>query len=149
MRKKNPTHKTLNRMDSQPLDEIVDGEYSIEKKNDKKWKGVVNHAIRNKTRFKMTASFVDVDNTVHEISVTPNEELLCSFYTNVDCDDDEQVIASNSFYYKIKHNTEQLIQYRKARGDQIRVSVHTQPLYCLYHKKSITLCFLTVCFMCL
>lgn len=109
------------RMDSQPLDDVVEGDYSIEKKNDKKWKGVMNHAKRNKTPFTMTLSFSDVDGCVHDLPVVPSEDLLCSFYNCVDSEDEDQIITANSYYYKVKHNTEQLIQYRKARGDHIRV----------------------------
>ena len=71
--------------------------------------------------FTMTLSFSDVDGCVHDLPVVPSEDLLCSFYNCVDSEDEDQIIAANSYYYKVKHNTEQLIQYRKARGDHIRV----------------------------
>lgn len=121
MKGKASAKKNLFRMDSQPYDEVVAEDYVIEKKNDKKWKGVVSHAKRNKTPFTMTLAFSDVDGTTHELSVEPSESLMCNFYSCVNSDDEDQIMSANSYYYKMKYNTDQLIEYRKAKGDHIRV----------------------------
>lgn len=106
-------------MESQPLDEETT--YLIEKKKLNKWKGVTQHAIKCKTNFNANISFTDVDGQTQTLSLTPDQALMNTIWNCIENDEDDQVEAFNQFYYKIKCNTEQIIQYRKARGNYLKV----------------------------
>lgn len=109
----------LLRMESQPLED--EASYLIEKKKLNKWKQVTQHAFKNKTTFKAEISFIDVDGQQQTLTVSPDQALMNTIWNCVENDEDDQVEAFNQFYYKIKCNTEQIIQYRKARGTYLKV----------------------------
>jgi hypothetical protein len=106
-------------MDSQQLDD--ESTYLIEKKKIQKWKSVTSHALKNKSVFTGSISFTDVDGTTQTLTIKPDQQLLNSIWNCISNDDDDQVESFNQFYYKIKCNTEQIIQYRKARGNYLKV----------------------------
>lgn len=110
----------LTKMESQPLDE--ESAYLIEKKKLAKWKGVTSHALKNKTPFTCTVSFLDVDKNTQHLEFTPDQALINLIWNCINNEDDDAIEAFNAFYYKIKCNTEQIIQYRKARGTYLKVS---------------------------
>lgn len=109
----------LLRMESQPLED--EASYLIEKKKLNKWKQVTQHAFKNKTTFKAEISFIDVDGQQQSLTLSPDQTLLNAMWNCIEQDEDDQVEAFNQFYYKIKCNTEQIIQYRKARGTYLKV----------------------------
>lgn len=106
-------------MESQPLEE--EGSYLIQKKNLAKWKSVTAHALKNRTAFATEISFVDVDGEKQTLQVVPDQILMNAVWNCVKNDDDDNIEEFNKFYYKIKCNTEQIIQYRKARGTYLKV----------------------------
>lgn len=106
-------------MESQPLEE--EGSYLIQKKNLAKWKSVTAHALKNRTAFTTEISFVDVDGEKQTLQVVPDQILMNAVWNCVKNDDDDNIEEFNKFYYKIKCNTEQIIQYRKARGTYLKV----------------------------
>lgn len=111
-------------MESQEID---DTDTLIEKKKIQKWKAVTAHALKNKTDFSATLKFIDVDGNDVELTVKADQPLLNNIWNCVSIDDDDTVIALNDFYYKIKFNTEQIIDYRKAKGNHIRVRTPFAP----------------------
>lgn len=106
-------------MESQPIED--ESAYLIEKKKLNKWKQVTQHAGKNKTVWNADISFTDVDGQTQTLTVTPDQQLMNTIWNCIDSDEDNQVEAFNQFYYKIKCNTEQIIQYRKARGTYLKV----------------------------
>lgn len=113
--------KKLQRMESQPLEDET--AYLIEKKKIQKWKHVTDHALKNKTMFTGDISFTDVDGEKQTLTIKPDQALLTAIWNCINNDDDDQVEAFNQYYYKIKCNTEQIIQYRKARGTYLKVRI--------------------------
>jgi hypothetical protein len=124
-------------MESQPLDE--EGSYLIEKKNIQKWKSVTSHALKNRTAFSADIRFTDVDGEEQVLTVKPDQALLTAVWNCINKDDDDQVEAFNQFYYKIKCNTEQIIQYRKARGTYLKVRVDGDKKLVLCWEKCFTI----------
>ena len=118
MAQRNKGKRQLQRMESQ---EINDYDTLIEKKKIEKWKAVVAHAIKHKTNFRATLSFTDVDKNEVSMDVKADKALLAHFWNCVDEENDDEVIAFNEIYYKMKFNTEQIIEYRRARGTHIKV----------------------------
>jgi hypothetical protein len=111
-------------MESQEID---DSDSLIAKKKIQKWKSVTAHALKNKTEFFSTLKFVDVDGNEVELTTKADQSLLNNIWDCVSFEDDDAVIALNDFYYKIKFNTEQIIDYRKAKGNHIRVRARFAP----------------------
>lgn len=98
--------------------------YLIEKKKLAKWKSITTHALKNKTVFTSDVSFTDVDGQQQTLTIKPDQALLNAIWNCISNDEDDQVEAFNQYYYKIKCNTEQIIQYRKARGNYLKVRDH-------------------------
>jgi len=98
----------------------------IEKKNLPKWKAVISNAIKNKTNFTGTFSFTDVDGEQQTFECTLSQASLTSLWDSIPSDDDETIEFFNRFYYKIKCNTEQIKQFRRARSNYMKVN--TPPL---------------------
>ena len=111
-------------MESQDLNEE---DTLIEKKKIQKWKAVTAHALKNKTDFFATLKFVDVDGNDVEFTVKADQTLLNHVWNCVPTDDDDTVIQMNDTYYKIKFNTDQIIEFRKAKGNHIRVRTRFAP----------------------
>lgn len=109
----------LRRMESQPLEDETS--YLIEKKKLAKWKSITTHALKNKTVFTSDVNFTDVDGQQQTLTIKPDQALLNAIWNCINNDEDDQVEAFNQYYYKIKCNTEQIIQYRKARGNYLKV----------------------------
>lgn len=116
--------RKLQRMESQDLNEE---DTLIEKKKIQKWKAVTAHALKNKTDFFATLKFVDVDGKDVEFTVKADQILLNHVWNCVSPDDDDTVIQMNDTYYKIKFNTDQIIEFRKAKGNHIRVRTRFAP----------------------
>ena len=95
--------------------------YLIEKKKLAKWKSITTHALKNKTVFTSDVNFIDVDGQQQTLTINPDQALLNAIWNCISNDEDDQVEAFNQYYYKIKCNTEQIIQYRKARGNYLKV----------------------------
>jgi hypothetical protein len=106
-------------MASQPIDD--ESSFLIKKKNLQKWKSVTSHALKSKTEFTTSLQFIDVDGETQSISVKADQPLMNALWNCIHDDDDDNIIEMNNMYCKIKFNTEQIIQFRKARGTHIKV----------------------------
>jgi len=106
-------------MASQPIDD--ESAFLIKKKNLQKWKSVTSHALKSKTEFTTSLQFIDVDGETQSISVKADQPLMNALWNCIHDDDDDNIIEMNNMYCKIKFNTEQIIQFRKARGTHIKV----------------------------
>ena len=113
-------------MESQPMED--EASYLIEKKKLAKWKSITTHALKNKTMFTSDVSFIDVDGQQQTLTIKPDQALLNAIWNCISNDEDDHVEAFNQYYYKIKCNTEQIIQYRKARGNYLKVRSSQQLL---------------------
>lgn len=108
-------------MESQPQEEELP---VIEKKNLPKWKAVISNAIKNKTKFTGNISFTDVDGEQQTLECTLSQATLTNLWDSILADDDETIEYFNRFYYKIKCNTEQIKQFRRARSNYMKVTTY-------------------------
>ena len=105
-------------MASQPME---DCDWSIEKKNEKKWVGVTNEAIKNKTVFTVTLEFEDLNENKQSLSVVASQKLLREFHGCIHPDDDDKIREHTDFYYLVKYDTEDRISKKKAKGEVAKV----------------------------
>jgi hypothetical protein len=105
-------------MASQPME---DCDWSIEKKNEKKWVFVTNEAIKNKTVFNVTLEFDDINKNKQSLSVVASQKLLREFHGCIDPDDDDKIREHTDFYYLVKYDTEDRISKKKAKGEVAKV----------------------------